>query len=208
MYCQNCGKQLSETAKFCTGCGSSVEAVTQPQVTGGGPPENPPQQFQTPPGGVAPNYNQQTSTTARRAGSKLSLSSVIAWFSRQPRTIQITIIVGVVVLAIISATTDSSKAPPENTNTVAADTQKKTDEKLQAALSETFSELDGENVYDWAHVKEHAQVRETVVSSITDLVIMKAVDLYGKDYAKSLDSGEVQSLVRKEVEERTTLVEK
>ena len=30
MYCSNCGKQLDDTANFCSGCGSKVGSMTEP----------------------------------------------------------------------------------------------------------------------------------------------------------------------------------
>ena len=32
MICSNCGKELKDTAKFCSGCGHKVEDVVQPEV--------------------------------------------------------------------------------------------------------------------------------------------------------------------------------
>ena len=32
MYCKYCGKKISETAKFCDGCGASGESVAQPVI--------------------------------------------------------------------------------------------------------------------------------------------------------------------------------
>lgn len=31
MYCKNCGAQLPESAKFCTSCGSKIEAIVEPK---------------------------------------------------------------------------------------------------------------------------------------------------------------------------------
>ena len=32
MYCKHCGKEISETAKFCDGCGAAVESGSQQPV--------------------------------------------------------------------------------------------------------------------------------------------------------------------------------
>lgn len=55
MFCKNCGKNLSDTAKFCNGCGAKTEAAQAAANTAPQPPAYmPPAQATPPPQSYAP----------------------------------------------------------------------------------------------------------------------------------------------------------
>ncbi len=71
VFCSNCGAQVSGTGKFCSSCGSALQAQSQP---GSNPPQPPlqPQQPATP-GAPVSHQGPATTTQAKKSGGALKV---------------------------------------------------------------------------------------------------------------------------------------
>ncbi len=173
-YCENCGNPLGDNAQFCVKCGTkrhTGEPVPQP-----GPIQNietlpvSPQAQQPPPGGTQYPQYEKGPTTAQRGGSKLSLSSVWAWFRKQSKPVQAAIVAGIVILIIIGATTESPDTPTGSNPSGTTTTELSPEQRLSNAE---------------AKLQEYKDYKATVLAAFGDS------DAYAKRLYDQLQAGDM-----------------
>lgn len=226
MFCINCGKQLNPGTKFCTTCGARQDDVTAQQIPATQPvaPQpttayrpQPTPQYQP----VTPQYASGPIAGEQRKwfdNPVVILVSLLFCFPvglyflwagksfKQPWKIGLT--TAVAVLTVIVAMTPPAEKSKQNTRQVKpikADksVSDKDMGKIRAAIRKTFDELDADPpVHDWDHIKKYESVQQNVHKSITDTVILTAIQMYGSDYAENMPRKVIEKIVWDEMKTR------